>query len=59
MRKNTAKTETQNLKKIELLMTEAHRTEKAKIALPLTFLSLALCFIVWVSKHCRSKKIVQ
>ena len=36
MRKNTAITETQNLKKIEKLMTEAHRTKKAEIALPLT-----------------------
>ena len=43
-RKNATKTETQNLKKIELLMTKAHRTEKAEIALPLTGLSLASVF---------------
>ena len=44
MRKNATKTETQNLKKIEMLMTEAHRTEKAEIALPLTFWGFAAVF---------------
>ena len=50
--KNTAITETQILKKIEMLMTEAHRTEKAEIALPLTFWGFAAVFILVVCRFC-------